>query len=115
MSDDVQTKEKDEGAGGQMTLIEHLTELRNRLGVALLAFVVLFLVCVAPMPGKKSTHFFSCTKFFIVSIPFFSCSGWVSNSRQSMYCWICAIQKNHRNLRAPQLQFNFLHGPSEQN
>ena len=44
MSDDTETKAEDEGAGGQMTLIEHLTELRNRLGVALLAFVVLFLV-----------------------------------------------------------------------
>ena len=40
-----------EGAGGEMSLIEHLTELRNRLGVVLLAFIVLFLVCVAPMPG----------------------------------------------------------------
>lgn len=38
-------------SGGEMTLIEHLTELRNRLGLVLLAFVVLFLICVAPMPG----------------------------------------------------------------
>ena len=34
----------EEATGGEMSLIEHLTELRNRLGVALLAFVVLFLV-----------------------------------------------------------------------
>ena len=34
-------------AEGRMTLIGHLTELRNRLGVALGVFLVLFLVSVA--------------------------------------------------------------------
>lgn len=52
MADNATQNEADaEGTGGEMSLIEHLTELRNRLGVVLLAFIVLFLVCVAPMPG----------------------------------------------------------------
>ena len=45
------TSEIDEG---QMTLIDHLTELRNRLGIALVAFIVIFLVSVAPWPGTTS-------------------------------------------------------------
>jgi len=40
-----------EGEGGQMSLIGHLTELRNRLGVALLVFFVLFILFISPMPG----------------------------------------------------------------
>ena len=52
MADNATQNEADaEGTGGEMSLIEHLTELRNRLGLVLLAFIVLFLVCVAPMPG----------------------------------------------------------------
>ena len=38
----------------RMTLIGHLTELRNRLGVAIAAFLVIFLLSVAPMPGSTS-------------------------------------------------------------
>ncbi len=69
MSDDTETKAEDEGAGGQMTLIEHLTELRNRLGVALLAFVVLFLVCVAPMPGGGVNNSISSHVFIFLQAP----------------------------------------------
>ena len=44
------TTEK-EADGGQMSLIGHLTELRNRLGIALLAFLVLLVLFISPMPG----------------------------------------------------------------
>jgi len=36
---------------GRMTLIGHLTELRNRLGIAFGVFLLLFLMSVAPLPG----------------------------------------------------------------
>ena len=39
---------------GRMTLIGHLTELRNRLGIAIAAFLVLFLLSVVPWPGTTS-------------------------------------------------------------
>ncbi len=39
---------------GRMTLIGHLTELRNRLGIAVAVFVVLFLISVVPFPGTAS-------------------------------------------------------------
>ncbi|NBW04625.1 MAG: twin-arginine translocase subunit TatC [Alphaproteobacteria bacterium] len=39
---------------GRMTLIGHLTELRNRLGIALAVFLVVFLISVAPLPGTTS-------------------------------------------------------------
>ncbi|MEK9925980.1 MAG: twin-arginine translocase subunit TatC, partial [Alphaproteobacteria bacterium] len=44
-------KLEQEGEGGQMSLIGHLTELRNRLGIALVAFLVLFILFISPMPG----------------------------------------------------------------
>lgn len=44
-------KLEQEGEGGQMSLIGHLTELRNRLGFALVAFLVLFILFISPMPG----------------------------------------------------------------
>ena len=45
------TSEIDEG---QMTLIDHLTELRNRIGIALAVFFVMFFVSIAPWPGTSS-------------------------------------------------------------
>ena len=49
------TSEIDEG---QMTLIDHLTELRNRLGIALVAFIVIFLVllCILILAQVSSDH-----------------------------------------------------------
>ncbi|MDB2325076.1 twin-arginine translocase subunit TatC [Alphaproteobacteria bacterium] len=40
-----------EGDGGHMSLIGHLTELRNRMGVALAVFLALFVLFISPMPG----------------------------------------------------------------
>ena len=49
-----QGADNSEFEGGQMTLIGHLTELRNRLGIALAAFLLLFMLSVAPLPGTTS-------------------------------------------------------------
>ena len=69
MSEDTETKAGDESESGQMSLIEHLTELRNRLGVALLAFVVLFLLCVAPMPGGGVNNSIASHVFIFLQAP----------------------------------------------
>jgi len=60
---------EDDAASGEMTLIEHLTELRNRLGFALLAFVVLFLICVAPMPGGGMNNSIATHVFVFLQAP----------------------------------------------
>ena len=41
-------------SGGTMPLLEHLTELRNRLGVCVLVFVVLFIGCLVRPFGSDS-------------------------------------------------------------
>ena len=60
---------QEEGKGAQMSLIGHLTELRNRLGVALLAFVVLFLIVVAPMPGGGFNNSIASHVFIFLQAP----------------------------------------------
>jgi sec-independent protein translocase protein TatC len=68
MADDTDIDEED-GNQGQMSLIGHLTELRNRLGVALLAFVVMFLLCVAPMPGGGVNNSIASHVFIFLQAP----------------------------------------------
>lgn len=53
--DDYDNTHSGENGEVQMSLFEHLTELRNRLGIAILAFIILFLVCVAPIPGTDNS------------------------------------------------------------
>ena len=69
MSKDTETTADEKAEGGQMSLIAHLTELRNRLGVALLAFVVLFLLCVAPMPGGGVNNSIASHVFIFLQAP----------------------------------------------
>lgn len=69
MSEDTETTVDEKAEGGQMSLIAHLTELRNRLGVALLAFVVLFLLCVAPMPGGGVNNSIASHVFIFLQAP----------------------------------------------
>ena len=52
-----QGAENSESDDGRMTLIGHLTELRNRLGIAIAAFLILFLLSVSPFPGRSSYSF----------------------------------------------------------
>ena len=40
------TQDEPTTQGGTMPLLEHLTELRNRLGVCVLVFVILFIGCL---------------------------------------------------------------------
>jgi sec-independent protein translocase protein TatC len=69
MSEDTETTADEKAEGGQMSLIAHLTELRNRLGVALLAFLVLFLLCVAPMPGGGVNNSIASHVFIFLQAP----------------------------------------------
>ncbi|ADE38656.1 twin-arginine translocase subunit TatC [Candidatus Puniceispirillum marinum] len=52
IDDDTQTYDDGEV---KMSLVAHLTELRNRLGIAIAAFIILFLICVAPIPGTDNS------------------------------------------------------------
>lgn len=63
----VEQNPEDEGA--QMSLIGHLTELRNRLGVAVLAFIILFLIAVAPMPGGGFNNSIASHVFIFLQAP----------------------------------------------
>ena len=58
-----------EADGGQMSLIGHLTELRNRLGVALLAFLVLFVLFISPMPGGGVSNSIANNVFIFLQAP----------------------------------------------
>ena len=45
------TTQQDDGA---MSLLDHLTELRNRLGIVMIGFVVIFLACfIRPFGGDS--------------------------------------------------------------
>ena len=47
-------KVKDEHLEGQMSIIEHLTELRNRIGVVFICFIVMFFISVVRPFGEGS-------------------------------------------------------------
>jgi sec-independent protein translocase protein TatC len=58
-----------EADGGQMSLIGHLTELRNRLGIALLAFLALFVLFISPMPGGGVSNSIANHVFIFLQAP----------------------------------------------
>ena len=60
---------QEEGEGAQMSLIGHLTELRNRLSVAFLAFVVLFVITIMPLPGGGFNSSLSSQVFMFLQAP----------------------------------------------
>ena len=47
-------KVEDEHLEGQMSIIEHLTELRNRIGVVFICFIVMFFISVVRPFGEGS-------------------------------------------------------------
>ena len=51
-----------------MSLIGHLTELRNRLGIAL-AFLVLFVLFISPMPGGGVSNSIANHVFIFLQAP----------------------------------------------
>ena len=49
-------QDRPEADGGSMPLLDHLTELRNRLGVCVLVFVALFMACLVRPFGAGSRN-----------------------------------------------------------
>lgn len=50
------TQDEPTTQGGTMPLLEHLTELRNRLGICVLVFVILFIGCLVRPFGAESQN-----------------------------------------------------------
>ena len=44
-ADDIVTDEIEENGAGEMSIMDHLTELRNRIGIVFACFVVVFMIC----------------------------------------------------------------------
>lgn len=59
MSDATDTNE------GSMSLMEHLTELRNRIGVVFIIFIVIFLACFIRPFGSGTPNFADLTYFWL--------------------------------------------------
>ena len=49
---------------GSMSLLDHLTELRNRLGIVMIGFVIIFLACFIRPPGSGSNNIAEIVSFF---------------------------------------------------
>ncbi len=50
---------------GSMSLMEHLTELRNRIGIVFIIFIVIFLACFIRPFGSGSPNFADLTYFWL--------------------------------------------------
>ena len=50
---------------GSMSLMEHLTELRNRIGIVFIIFIVIFLVCFIRPFGSGTPNFADLTYFWL--------------------------------------------------
>ena len=50
---------------GSMSLMEHLTELRNRIGIVFIIFIVIFLACFIRPFGSSTPNFADLTYFWL--------------------------------------------------